>query len=89
MESLKEVFAGLDYEQCDESGFEAGYEKVALYEMHGRFQHAALQTPNGRWRSKMGQGPLIEHLSPESLAGGSYGKPTVHMRRQVAEDPPG
>lgn len=56
MESLKEVFAGLDYEQCGDSGLEAGYEKVALYEMHGGFKHAALQTPDGRWRSKMGRG---------------------------------
>ena len=80
-ESLKEVFAGLDYEQCDDSGFEAGYEKVALYEIHDRFEHAALQTPTGRWRSKMGQGPLIEHLSPESLSDGMYGNPTIIMRR--------
>ena len=89
MESLKEVFAGLDYEQCDDSGLQAGHEKVALYEVHGRFEHAALQTPNGRWRSKMGQGPLIEHLSPESLAGGTYGNPTIYMRRPVPEDSPG
>ena len=89
IEGLVEVFGGLDYEQCGDSGLEAGYEKVALYETHGGFTHAALQTPNGRWRSKMGQGPLIEHLSPESLAGGPYGSPTIHMRRQVSEDSPG
>ena len=88
MESLVEVFAGLDYKLCDDGGLEAGYEKVALYEREGRFEHAALQTPNGRWRSKLGQGPLIEHLSPESLAGGIYGKPTIHMRRQVPEGAP-
>ena len=31
IESLKEMFAGLEYEQCDNSSFEDGYEKVALY----------------------------------------------------------
>ena len=88
MESLVEVFGGLDYEPCDNSGLESGFEKVALYEREGRFEHAALQTPTGRWRSKMGQGPLIEHRRPESLGGGMYGNPTIHMRRQVPEGVP-
>lgn len=83
IESLKEVFAGLEYEQCDNSSFEDGYEKVALYEIHGRFEHAAVQMPNGRWRSKMGKGPVIEHISPESLSDGMYGNPTIYMRRSA------
>lgn len=81
MESLKELFAGLGYDECDLDSFESGYEKVAFYESGGRFEHAARQTPTGGWRSKMGRGPLIEHLSPESLAGGMYGSPTIYMRR--------
>ncbi|MDE3259213.1 MAG: hypothetical protein OYM47_15385 [Gemmatimonadota bacterium] len=81
--SLKEVFAGLDYEQCDDSKAEIGYEKVALYEIQGRFQHASLQMPNGRWRSKMGPGPVIEHFNPESLSGEVYGNPTIYMRRAL------
>ena len=85
MESLKEVFAGLEYEQCEDGNVEEGYEKVALYEVQGRFEHAALQMPNGRWRSKMGAGPVIEHRSPESLSGGMYGNPTVYMRRAIDE----
>ena len=83
IESLKEVFAGLGFEHCDDSKAEDGYEKVALYEVQGTFQHAAVQMPNGRWRSKMGQGPVIEHLSPESLSGGMYGNPTIYMRRAL------
>ena len=81
MESLVEVFTGLDYKPCDNSGLESGYDKVALYGIQGRYTHAALQTPTGRWRSKIGRGPLIEHLSPESLAGEEYGTPTIYMRR--------
>ncbi len=81
MGSLVEVFAGLGYQQCEDSGLESGYEKVALYEEQGEWKHAARQMPNGRWRSKMGEGPLIEHRSPESLAGGIYGEPTTCMRR--------
>ena len=81
IQSLVEVFAGLGFAQCQDSSLEKGYEKVALYEKQDEWMHAALQTPNGRWRSKMGQGPVIEHLSPESLSGGMYGNPTIYMRR--------
>ncbi|MDE0679745.1 MAG: hypothetical protein OXI11_05965 [Gammaproteobacteria bacterium] len=81
IESLVEMFTGLEYEQCNDSNTEIGYEKVALYENEGEFEHAALQMPNGRWRSKMGEGPVIEHPNPESLAGGVYGSPAIYMRR--------
>lgn len=81
IESLQEAFAGQGYERCDDSNVEAGYHKVALYESHGEMRHAAAQMPTGRWRSKMGRGPVIEHLSPNSLSGGHYGNPTVFVRR--------
>ena len=85
IESLIEVFAGLGFQQCQDSSLESGYEKVALYEEEGVWTHAALQTPTGRWRSKMGEGPVIEHLSPESLSDGIYGNPTIYMRRSASE----
>ena len=83
IDSLQEAFAGIGYELCDESHFEEGFLKVALYADEGKFQHAAAQMPNGRWRSKMGQGPVIEHRSPESLDGGIYGGVHCFMRRPV------
>ena len=83
-DSLKEAFAGIGYELCDDSHVEEGYRKVALYEVGGKFQHAAVQTPNGAWHSKMGEGPVIEHRSPESLSGAMYGEPTVYMRRAAS-----
>ena len=83
MESLEEMFAGLGFEQCNDGSPEDGYQKVALYAVQGRFQHAAAQTPNERWRSKMGQGPVIEHLSPESLSGGMYGDAAAYIRRAL------
>lgn len=84
IESLKEVFVGLGFEQCHDSSTENGYQKVALYEEQGVWKHAAIQTPEGRWRSKMGKGPVIEHRSPESLADGQYGNVTSYMRRVVS-----
>ena len=82
--SLLEVFVGLGYEQCDGSCVEDSYQKVALYETQGVWTHAAVQLPNGAWRSKMGEGPVIEHRSPESLSGGIYGNATVFMRKTVS-----
>lgn len=81
MESLKEAFAGLGYQQCGDGEVEDDCQKVALYGFQGRFEHTAVQTPCGRWRSKMGRGPLIEHLSLEVLAGRLYGDATTFVRR--------
>ena len=63
IESLKEVFAGLDFEQCQDSSAEEGYQKIALYEQQGVWTHAAVQHPAGPWRSKMGQGPVIDTVA--------------------------
>jgi len=82
MESLKQVFLGLGFQPCaNDSGVEGGYQKVVLYEQEGSWAHAAIQMPNGRWRSKIGRGPVIEHQSPQSLSSGIYGEPTTYMRR--------
>ncbi|MCY4264219.1 MAG: hypothetical protein OXE78_05130 [Gammaproteobacteria bacterium] len=81
IESLEQVFDGLGYEKCEDHSLETGYEKVALYEKQGLFTHASLQMASGHWRSKLGIGPLIEHLCPESLTSEVYGKPTIIMRR--------
>ena len=48
IESLKEVFAGLGFEEHDDSSSEDNYETVALYEERGAWKHAAAQMPNGR-----------------------------------------
>ena len=81
--SLTEAFAGKEYERCNDYEAEVGYQKVALYEAQDLIQHAAAQMPNGRWRSKMGRGPVIEHHSPNSLSGGPYGNPTIIMRKET------
>ena len=62
--------------------------RVALYEKQGRVDARCItDSQTDCWRSKMGQGPVIEHLSPESLSGGMYGNPTIYMRRALAALP--
>ena len=81
MESLKQVFLRLEFQPCNDSRMEGGYQKAALYEREGAWEHTAVQMPNGRWRSKMGRGPVIEHQSPQFLSSYIYGEPTTYMRR--------
>ena len=45
IESLKEVFIGLGFEQCAESTLEDDYVKVALYEEQGMWKHARHYKP--------------------------------------------
>ena len=55
---------------------ESGYQKVALYGSQNLWTHAALQTPNGRWRSKLGVGPLVEHQTLTGCLASCTGAPT-------------
>lgn len=64
-----------------------GVKKVAVYAKvrDGRIHevtHAALQTTDGTWTSKLGQLPLIRHRIPQDLSGPSYGQPVaVYVKR--------
>lgn len=79
---LQNLFKSLGFKKCHGPRMEHGYQKVALYGSKNLWTHAALQTPNGRWRSKLGRGPLIEHQTPLGLSGELYGHPYLYMRRR-------
>jgi hypothetical protein len=63
-----------------------GIEKIVLF---GQFKqgralectHAARQASDGTWTSKLGQLPLIRHLTPDALSGSSYGRPIAVFAR--------
>ena len=61
-------------------------DKIVLYAKKGKdgkieATHAARQLSDGSWSSKLGQLPLIRHLSPNDLNGPSYGTPVaVYVR---------
>lgn len=79
---LENLFRWLGYKKCKGPRLEAAYQKVALYASKGLWTHAALQTPDGRWRSKLGKGVLIEHQSPLSVTGDLYGNVYLYMRKK-------
>lgn len=82
IEGLRKLFRWLGYKKCKGPRLERNYQKVALYAQQNSWTHAALQMPNGRWRSKLGDGPLLEHRAPPSLEGDEYGRPHIYMRKR-------
>jgi hypothetical protein len=65
-----------------DTSLEDGFEKVALYTVAGGdWRHAALQLPNGRWTSKLGQHEDLEHDTAEALLGGEYEAIACVLRR--------
>jgi len=65
---------------CDD-GIEAGFEKIAVFaDTQGKPRHAARQLSNGRWTSKLGNGPDIEH-GLRDLEGVRYGSVVLLMKR--------
>jgi type VI secretion system secreted protein VgrG len=58
-----------------------GKHKVVLYALRNadgtirEVTHAAWQEDDGTWSSKLGQGALIRHETPDALCGPLYGDP--------------
>lgn len=80
------AYEALGYEQCGDGSFEAGYLKVAIYATTESGQlvptHAALQTDDGCWTSKLGNAEDIEHALLSALDGPQYGRAVRFLRRQ-------
>lgn len=79
------AFQTLDYECCDDSQLEPGFEKIAIFAWpNGEPQHAARQLSDGAWTSKMGAyyWPDIRHSTLDAVAGPSYGNPVQFMKRK-------
>jgi hypothetical protein len=78
------AFATLGYEECADSKFEPGFQKIAIFtKPAGTPAHAARQLPNGRWTSKLGSEVDIE----QDLLGvecSLYGQVRKFMRRPIA-----
>jgi hypothetical protein len=69
----------------------AGYDKLVLYAKRngsGALEptHSARQLADGSWSSKLGKLPLIRHLHPDDIDGGTYGQAhAVYVRRRATE----
>lgn len=81
VEALVAVFATMGYALCDSASLEMGYEKIVIYSDDDEYTHASRQLEDGSWTSKLGPDDDINHPTPESLAGGSYGEVCKIMKR--------
>ncbi len=79
------IFAIHGYTPCDHADLEPGYQKIAIYvDADGLPCHAARQTAEGKWTSKIGELEDIEHGTLESLEGEAYGTVVQIMKRKSA-----
>lgn len=76
-----EAYQACGFEVC-ESGFEADFERIAIYTLNGIPTHAARQLPDGRWASKLGSWEDIEHNTTKAVEEHIYGKATTFMKRK-------
>jgi hypothetical protein len=84
LQAFQAAFATIGYVACDSEEWESGFEKVALFgDDQGKPRHAARQSANGRWTSKLGRGEDIEH-GLHDVAGQIYGSVLLVMKRPVA-----
>ena len=83
IDAFIKAFEKLGYSVCDNSDFQNGFEKIAIYANSQRkAKHAAKQITNGLWISKLGKEHDIEHRLNE-LEGDKYGEVSVIMSRHV------
>jgi len=88
VEAAIRLFESLGFGRTEDAAWQPGVRKVAIYgDERGYYTHAARQLPGGRWTSKLGKGPDIEHDTLDSLTGSSYG--TVAQVMQKAQSVPG
>jgi hypothetical protein len=83
LSALKSLFEKFQFETADNSSFEDGYEKVALFsEDNLNCSHVARQLNAELWTSKLGVSYDISHKI-NALENGIYGKIVSIMKRKI------
>jgi hypothetical protein len=83
LENFIENYGYVGYKEiADSAEYEEGFEKIAIYVDADELPaHAARQTDNGFWTSKLGNLEDIEHKTLECLEGNDYGTVKVILKR--------
>lgn len=76
------AYSGIGYVPCGSAELEVGFEKIAIYALHGQITHASRQLPDGRWTSKLGVHFDIAHTF-DGLDGPAYGTVVQVMKRNL------
>ena len=90
LEAFMLAYETLGYVACHDAAVEPGFEKIAIYcrTDQGALapQHAAIQTRDGCWSSKLGTSIDIDHWSLDVLNGPTYGRAVCFMKRTRASE---
>ena len=78
------AFATAGYTVCDAGNLEPEFEKIAIYAISNAPTHAARQSADGSWVSKLGALENIQHATVADLEGETYGKVVCYLRRAKA-----
>lgn len=90
VEDFDALFAPHGYRRIGSLNYDpvAGHDKLVLYCRRNELgepepTHCARQLGDGSWSSKVGKLPLIRHLHPDDIDGGSYGEAcAVYVREK-------
>lgn len=80
IEAFVAALATAGFVLCENGDLEQGSERIALYALDETPTHAAVQQPNGKWRSKLGPHEDIE-TTIHGLVGPCYGRAVKFMKR--------
>lgn len=80
IEAFAKMFQGFGFSPCNSGEYEAGYVKIALYAKNRIPTHAAKQSDNGLWSSKLGDEEDLDHPL-EALVGLHYGQVIMFFRK--------
>jgi hypothetical protein len=84
LDNLIAALTTVGFVVCADGLPEPGFERVVLYASSAsEYTHVARQLPFGTWTSKLGKWELIEHDTPECVAGGVYGEIVGFMKRPL------
>ena len=87
IEAFVRAFETKGFKKCEDGEFEKGSRKIALYAIRGEDgqltpTHAAVQTRQGKWRSKIGNDHDIEHTLG-ALEGPVYGTVLLFLSKKL------
>jgi hypothetical protein len=85
--AFKEAYESIGYVQCPDGKEEHGFEKIAIFAIGGKPQHAARQLGNGAWTSKLGRDIDIEHPTVDGVKSQVYGEVVIYMKRPIIMQP--
>jgi hypothetical protein len=86
-EGLVKAMEAVGFAFSPDDSLEYGFDIIAiLANARGEYTHVARRLPTGKWTSKLGVDPLIEHDSLQVIAGGVYGSVVGYWKRPIPPD---